>query len=94
MEEKKPLLYKGKMLTRIGNKVYYGNLEDKFIIVMEITSSEMKNGFEITTSVTIALQTNTGSTREKVLKKVTRDGMGKALDIAEYWLEEALTEEN
>ena len=91
--ENKPLLYKGKMLARKDNVIYYGNPEDKFIIVMDITSTEQKNGFEITTGVTVSLRTNNGSTRERVIKKVDREGIYKALDIAEYWLEDALNGE-
>lgn len=93
MSENAPLLYKGKMLARKDNIIYYGNPEDKYLIMMNITDSEQKNGFDITMKVTVSLQTNKGSTREKIIKKVEREGIFKALDIAEYWLEDALNEE-
>jgi hypothetical protein len=93
MDENTPLLYKGKMLARKDNIIYYGNPEDKYLIMMNITDTEQKNGFDITMKVTVSLQTNNGSTREKIIKKVEREGIFKALDIAEYWLDDALNGE-
>ena len=37
---KKGLIYKGKPLYRVGNRVYYGNLEDDLILVLDIVESE------------------------------------------------------
>ncbi len=86
-----PLMYKGKMIARKDNMIYYGNPEDKYLILMNITESSNVGGYEITSRVTVSLQTNTGG-KEKIIKKVEREGMFKALDIAEYWLAEALEE--
>ena len=88
--EKLPLTYKGKLLARKDNIIYYGNPEDKYLIMMNITGSEAKNGFDSTTRVTVSLQTNSGGIKEKIIKKVEREGIYKALDIAEYWLSDAL----
>ena len=90
-EAKKQLTYKGKLLARKDNIIYYGNPEDDYLIMMNITGTEDVNGFPITSKVTVSLQTNTGG-KEKVIKKVEREGMYKALDIAEYWLADALGE--
>lgn len=88
----KPLMYKGKMIARKDNIIYYGNPEDRYLIMMNITDSSPVGGYDITSRVTVSLQTNTGG-KEKIIKKVEREGMFKALDIAEYWLAEALEEE-
>lgn len=90
-EEKKPLTYKGKLLARKDNIIYYGNPDDDYLIMMNVTATEDIKGTPITSRVTVSLQTNTGG-KERELKKVERDGMYKALDIAEYWLTEALGE--
>ena len=87
-----PLRYKGKIIARKDNIIYYGNPEDKYLIMMNITESNSVGGYDITSKVTVSLQTNTGG-KEKIIKKVEREGMFKALDIAEYWLAEALEEE-
>lgn len=93
MAENKGLTYKGKLLARKGNIIYYGNPEDNYIVMMNITNSNNENGFDITSKVTISLQTNTGGAKEKIIKKVEREGMFKALDIAEFWLFDALESE-
>lgn len=90
-DAKKPLTYKGKLLAKKDNIIYYGNPEDDYLIMMNITGTEELNGTQITSRVTVSLQTNTGG-KEREIKKVEREGMYKALDIAEYWLFEALGE--
>lgn len=89
--EAKNLTYKGKLLARKDNIIYYGNPEDDFLIMMNITDTENSNGIDITSRVTVSLQTNTGG-KERVIKKVEREGIYKALDIAEFWLADALGE--
>ena len=87
-----PISYKGKLLARKDNIIYYGNPEDKYLIMMNIMGSDKKNEIELTTKITVSLQTNSGGAKEKIIKKVEREGMYKALDIAEYWLNDALSE--
>ncbi len=91
-EEKKYLTYKGKMLVRKDNIIYYGNPEDSYVVMMNITATEKLGEYDITSKVTISLQTNTGG-KERIVKQVEREGMFKALDIAEFWLSDALEEE-
>lgn len=91
-EEKKYLTYKGKMLVRKDNIIYYGNPEDSYVVMMNITGTEKSGDYDITSKITISLQTNTGG-KERIVKQVEREGMYKALDIAEFWLADALDEE-
>lgn len=91
-EEKKYLTYKGKMLVRKDNIIYYGNPEDSYVVMMNITGTEKTGEYDITSKITISLQTNTGG-KERIVKQVEREGMYKALDIAEFWLSDALEEE-
>ena len=58
--------YKGKLLARKDNIIYYGNPEDDYLIMMNITGTEDVNGFPVTSKVTVSLQTNTGG-KEKVI---------------------------
>ncbi len=83
------LRYKGKPLVRRGNMIYYGDPQDKYMIVMIITSSTKKKDLDVTTGVTIQLMLNDGK-KEKMIKQAERDGMYAAMDIAEYWLNDAL----
>ena len=85
----KMLKYKGKPLIRRGNMVYYGNPQDKYMIVMIITSTTKKKDLDVTTGVTIQLMLNDGK-KERMIKQAERTGMYAAIDIAEYWLNDAL----
>ena len=86
------LMYKGKPLLRRGNLLYYGNPEDKYIIMMTVLDSTKIIDLDVSTSVVVQLQTNDIPGKEKVLKKAERDGLFSALDVGEFWLEEALSE--
>lgn len=82
------LKYKDRPLVRRGNKIYYGNPEDPYIILMVVNSSEKKEEIELSKNVSIILQeTKSG----KMIKKAEREGMFAAMDIAEYWLLDALS---
>jgi len=88
----KQLTYKSKPLQRKDNLLYYGNIDDENIIVMQILNSKKENDLEISGAVAVALQTNTVPGKEKILKTAQRDGLFAALDLAEFWLTESLGE--
>jgi len=83
------LKYKEKPLVRRGNMIYYGNPEDPYIILLRVNSSEKVQDLEISKNISIILQENNGS--GKMIKKAEREGMYAAMDIAEYWLNDALS---
>ena len=83
------LKYKDKPLVRRGDMVYYGNPEDPYIILLMVNSSEKVQDLEISKNISIILQENNGS--GKMIKKAEREGMYAAMDIAEYWLNDALS---
>ncbi|NLB81169.1 MAG: hypothetical protein GX800_06090 [Clostridiaceae bacterium] len=85
-------MYKGKPLIRRGNLIYYGNTEDKYIIALEVLNSTKIINLDVSTHVVVKLQTNDIPGKEKVLKKAERDGLYSALDVGEFWLEDALSE--
>lgn len=90
-KKKKFLTYKGKPLIRCGDRVYYGNLEDKYILVLDITESKDVSGVKVSTKVKIQLMDNTGELgKGQVYRKAERDDLYKALDIGEWWLKDAL----
>ncbi len=85
----KMLRYKGKPLVRRGNMIYYGDPKEKYMIIMIVTSTTKKKDLDVTTGVTIQLMLN-DSKKEKMIKQAERSGMYAAMDIAEYWLTDAL----
>lgn len=94
MAEKKNdfLTYKGKPLVRNGNTIYYGDMNDDFVIMMRILSSKEFGDTDLASKVSIQL-VNTDpnvSIKEKIVKTSEKKGLYAAMDIADIWLTRAL----
>ena len=85
-----PVIYKDKPLIRCGNQVYYGSFSDKYISIIEILDQEERNGLLTAKKLSIKLNRNFGDLKFKLIKKAERENLYVALDLAEYWLKEAL----
>lgn len=98
MAEKKsadaPLTYKGKPLLRNGNELYYGDVNEPYMVSMQILSTKEEAGEEIADKVYITLLSNdaTLSPKDRIVRKADRNGLYNALEIASIWLERALSE--
>ena len=88
--EKAIFTYKGKPMVRRGDTIYYGDMKEKYIIVFTIKSKKKVGDLEIADNVSIDLCTNRGTGKEKVIKKASRESLFEAIDIAEFWLEDAI----
>lgn len=90
-KKKKVLTYNGKPILRCGNRIYYGNLEDKLILVLDIEESKKVKDMDAATKVLIQVMDNTGELgKGKVFRKAERDNLYTALDTGEWWLKAAL----
>ncbi len=91
-KKKKALTYRGKPLYRVGDRIYYGNLEDKYILALDLAEKKQYNDqLEVTSKVKIQLMDNTGKLGEgQVYRKAERDDLYHAIDIGEWWLKDAL----
>ena len=89
----KYLLYKGKPIVRCGNTIYYGSMMDKYVIRIDIKSSQQQSGLEVADKVTIQLlDTNPNlRARKRIVKSSERNGLYSAMDIADAWLSRALS---
>lgn len=85
----KILTYNGKPLVRCGDIIYYGNPEDKYVVIFRLEEQEPLEDLKISKRVIIELKTNEGK-RSKLIRQAERDGLYKALDIGMFWLEQAL----
>lgn len=97
MAEKKGtkfLTYKGKPLVRSGNIIYYGNMSDPFVIMIQIISTRKVGEIEIANRVSVQLLNTDPDVRprERIVKKSEKQGLYQAMDIASIWLERALTQ--
>mgnify|MGYP000422346675 FL=1 len=94
MAEKKNdfLTYKGKPLVRNGNTIYYGDMNDDYVIMMRILSSKEFGDTDLASKVSVQL-VNTDpnvSIKEKIVKTSEKKGLYAAMDIADIWLTRAL----
>lgn len=95
MAEKKGnqfLTYKGRPLVRNGKTIYYGNMGDPFIIMLQICSTKPVGDIEVASRVTVQLLNTDPNVRprERIVKKSEKQGLYQAMDIASIWLDRAL----
>ena len=87
--KKEYLTYNGKPLLRCGNQIYYGNPEDKYVVIFRLEDQEPLQDLQIAKRVIIELKTNEGE-RSRLIRQAEREGLYKAFDIGMFWLEQAL----
>ncbi len=91
--DKEFLTYKGRPLVRKGNEIYYGDMSEKFVILLQIMTTKKEGDLEIADKVLVQLL-NTDSDlrpRERIVKKSEKFGLYNAMDIGTIWLERALS---
>lgn len=84
--------YKGRPLVRCKDEIYYGNMEEPYVIRMQIKSTKDVNGMELPDKVTVQLMATDPdlSPRKQLIKSSEKKGLYLAMDIADIWLERAL----
>ena len=85
------LMYKGKPLVRSGNTIYYGNAYDKYLIKIDIKSSKKVDDLEMADKVMVYLLSVSGK-NTRTVKSSEKHNLYAAIDIADAWLEKALSE--
>lgn len=96
MSEKKndiPLTYKGHPLRRKDNLIYYGSMADKYIIALQILSTQKEGELEVANKVSIQLQLTDPDikSRDVVVKRSEKQNLYDAMDLGAIWLERALS---
>ncbi len=86
------LTYKGKPIVRKGNEIYYGDMNDKYIILFTILSSKKEDGLDIAEKVSIKLLDSNIDIdmKDRVKKESTKNNLFDALDLGFTWLEREL----
>ena len=93
MAEKSTVLtYKGHPLRRKDNLIYYGSMADKYIVVLQVMSTEKDGSLELANKVQVQLQLTDPDlkSRDRVVKKSEKDSLYAAMDVASVWLDRAL----
>lgn len=86
--------YKGKPLVRSGDTVYYGSMQDKYVIKIDIKSKKKVGDLDVADKCIVQLMYTDPEirTRKQIVKTSEKNGLYLSLDIAEAWLDRALSE--
>lgn len=93
MADKSPALtYKGHPLRRKDNLIYYGSMADKYIVMIQVMSSEKSGALDIANKVHLQLQLTDPDlkSRDRVVKKIDQPDLFSAIDMGSIWLMRAL----
>ena len=87
------LVYKHHPLRRVGNLIYYGSMADKYIIMMQILETKKEEDMDVASKVSIQLQLTAPDlkSRDRIVKTSEKSSLYAAMDIAEIWLNRALS---
>lgn len=87
--------YKGKPLVRSGNTVYYGDMNDPYVVCLTIKNSEDYKDITLAGDITIQLLATDESLppKDRIVKKSEKKGLFTALDLGATWLERQLKKE-
>lgn len=94
MANKEFFTYKGRPLVRCGNELYYGSMSEAFVIRMQIKTTKNVGGLEVADKVAVQLLCSDPdlSPRKQLVKASEKTGLYVAMDIAEIWLDRALSQ--
>ncbi|MCC8128894.1 MAG: hypothetical protein LIO51_03015 [Clostridiales bacterium] len=91
-QAKLPLEYKGYPLRRKDNVIYYGNMTDPYIIMLQVLSSVPLDDMSMATKVSVQLQHTDAElkNRDRVVRSSEKNSLYAAMDLAHVWLTRAL----
>ena len=80
--------YKGYPLVRKGNEIYYGNMYDKYVVMMQVQGTKEVNGVQCADKVKIYKMATDEKLNpmEAIVKQSEKPTLFAALDIAYAWL--------
>jgi hypothetical protein len=92
MPEDKALIYRGYPLRRMGDILYYGELNGRYVVTLKVTKSEPLKDLQIAQTVLIKLMNNDPSleSRKRTERRAEKDGLYPAIDLAATWLDRCL----
>ena len=86
------LEYKGRPLVRCGNTIYYGDMNDAYVVCLTIKNSSELEDITLAGDVAIQLLSTDESLspKDRIIKKSEKNGLFNALDLGAAWLERQL----
>lgn len=91
MRKSEFFMYRGYPLVRKGDQIYYGNMYDPYVVMLEIKhKTKLDNGMEIADKVNVyQMKTHEANPVKAIVKKSERSSLYDAVDVAHVWLRRA-----
>lgn len=88
----KTLMYKGKPLVRSGNTIYYGDMAEDYVAMLQIIETADFSGLQMPRKVSVQILSTDADLRpkERIKKRTDKNNLYDALNIASIWLERML----
>ena len=92
-KENEFLMYKDRPLVRKGNTLYYGNMSDSHVLMLQILSTTDVQGVAVADKVSVQLINTEPNVRphDAIVQKTEKKGLYAAMDIGRIWLERAIS---
>ena len=88
------LMYKDRPLVRSGNTIYYGDMRDPYVVMMQIINTKQQAGMEVSGKIIVQMISTdaTKNAKDRIVRRSEQDGLYNAIDIASIWLARAASE--
>ena len=88
------LTYKERPLVRSGNILYYGDMSEKCVVMLQILSTKQVGDMTMADKVPVQLLSTDPELRmkDRILKKSEKVGLYNAMDVGAIWLERELAQ--
>ena len=88
------MTYKGRPLVRSKKILYYGDMRDAYVVMLQVNNTTEAAGTEVAGHITLQMMSTdpNAAPTEMVVKRAERDGLYSALDLASAWLDRQLGE--
>ena len=84
----KYLMYKDRPLVRQGDTIVYGDMTEKYILVLDIMSYTKDNGVDVPDNVWVSVVES--QDQNKIFRQGQKKGLFEAFGYGEIWLDQAL----
>jgi hypothetical protein len=93
-EKIKFFTYKGLQLVRCGDILYYGNMTDDYVTMIQVLSKQKTGTLDVADKVKVYLMSTDKKLNpmDAIKKTSEKNGLYDALDLAGAWLERAKRE--
>ncbi len=86
------MTYKGRPLVRSKKILYFGDMRDAYVVMLQINNTATAGGSEVAGHIVLQMMSTdpNAAPTEMVIKRAERDGLYAALDLASTWLDRQL----